>query len=279
MNLSLLMTGVSNSGKTTFLAALWEQLKSDTAIPGAPRLREDPADRQYFFEIGQTWLKFEELGHSNIDAPRHTEMPLLDPNGAEFDLRIPDVVGESFASAWEGKDWPEEVAEIARASNGLLIFAHGGKVVPPIQLPCGDALDAPEAPAPGADQTEWQPRDAPTQTMLADLLEGVRELCDPLPTAVVVSAWDEVRKQTDATPETWLQVNLPLLWQMLEGRRDAQPYTVFGISAQGGDVTDPVEHAKLATVKPTHERIIVQQDGSVGSDISAPIRWLLAQAK
>jgi hypothetical protein len=271
------MTGISSSGKTTFLAALWETLNSPTAPAGTLQLREQPADRQYFFEIGQTWLKFKELGHSNIDAPRHTEMPLLDPAGAPFDLRIPDVVGESFASAWEGKDWPDEVAKIARASNGLLMFVHGGKVVPPIQLPRGEPLYSSEIAAGPTEETEWKPSEAPTQTKLADLLEGVHEICSTIPTVVVVSAWDEVRKKTDATPETWLQLNLPLLWQMLECRHGAEPYTVFGISAQGGDVTDPEEHARLAAMKPAHERIIVQQGTSVGSDISAPIRWLLDQ--
>ncbi len=68
-----------------------------------------------------------ELSHSNIAAPRHTEMPLVDPNDIGFDLRIPDIVGESFAQAWEGKDWPEEVAEIADAADGLLIFVHGAE--------------------------------------------------------------------------------------------------------------------------------------------------------
>jgi len=279
MNLSLLMGGVSSSGKTTFLAALWQLLKSGTAPPGALELREDPADRQYFFDIGQEWLNFKELGHSNIAAPRHTEMALRDSAGTEFELRIPDIVGESFAEAWEGKDWPQDVADIARASNGLLLFAHGASVTPPIRLPPGESIIAAEVPREPSDKKDWEPRAAPTQTMLADLLEGVRDLCGLLPTVVVISAWDEVTKHTEATPETWLQLNLPLLWQMLEGCRERSPYSVFGVSAQGGDVTNLEERARLTSMKPTHERIIVQQGQSTSSDITSPIRWLLDQAK
>ena len=172
MNLSLLMTGISSSGKTTFLAALWELVNSREPLEGALRLRGEPADRKYFFEIGQTWLDFKELGHSNIDAPRHTEMPLVDSNDTGFDLRIPDIVGESFAQAWEGKDWPEEVAKIAHASNGLLIFVHGGKVVPPLTLPPGETPEATESSTEASDQSEWKASDAPTQTQLADLPRG-----------------------------------------------------------------------------------------------------------
>lgn len=276
MNLSLLMTGLSSTGKTTFLAALWELLNSPASPPGAIRLAREPEDRRYFFEIGRTWLQFEELGHSNVEGPRHTEMPLLTPSGAEVSLRIPDIVGESFASAWEGREWPSDVAEIARASNGLLIFVHGGRLKPPVLLPPGEPSSGAEGSRSDQQPAEWVARNAPTQTQLADLLEGVSEICRPLPTAIIVSAWDEVIAEAVATPQSWLQVNLPLLWQMLEGRSDSEPpYAVFGISAQGGDVTDPEVRARLAKMEPSYKRIIVQHGEHVDSDITAPIRWLL----
>jgi Double-GTPase 1 len=279
MNLNVLMSGVAESGKTTFLAALWELMNSGEATTAALQLREDPADRQYFFEIGQEWLNFKELGHSNIAAPTHTEMALRDRAGREFELRIPDIVGERFAEAWEGKDWPAQVTEIARASDALLLFLHGGHVTPPIRLPPGEAISGAQSEGTAEALPEWDPRKAPTQTMLADLLEGVRDLCGLLPTVVIVSAWDQITERVQVTPEAWLQLNLPLLWQMLEGYAQQSPYTVFGVSAQGGDVSDPKERARLAAVKPTHDRIIVQHGEMVSSDISAPISWLLDHPK
>src|SRR3954469_4790819 len=130
MNINLLMAGVSSSGKTTFLAALYELVRAE--VPGALRLQKEPEDREYFFEISQSWLRFEELGHSNIGAPRNTNMPLVAPDGVEFELRIPDIAGESFGGAWEGKEWPTDVVKLAQESDGLLLFAHGGHLEPPI---------------------------------------------------------------------------------------------------------------------------------------------------
>jgi hypothetical protein len=278
MSLDLLMAGTSESGKTTFLAALYVVMSAREGTEGSLRLREKPADYQYFFRITQDWLDFKELDHSNIDDPRHTEMPLLSVAGEQFELRVPDVIGESFEAAWKGTHWPEKIVEIAARSNGLLLFAHGGKVVPPLRLTPGESGQGPTA-TPDAEPDDWDPERAPTQTKLADLLEGVGEHARDLPTAVVISAWDEVLDQQETSPDAWLQVNLPLLWQMLEGRRDSRPYAVFGISAQGGDVTDPQARERLAGVEPTQERIIVQRGEETNSDIGAPISWLLDQSQ
>jgi hypothetical protein len=276
MRLDLLMAGVSSSGKTTFLAALYEFVRA--AVPGAVRLREEPEDKEYFFEISQAWLRFQELGHSNIGAPRNTLLPLVTPDGQEFDLRIPDIVGESFAGAWEGKDWPADVVQIAQESDGLLLFAHGAHVEPPIKLPPGEDASSNRDAENGA--PPWDPSGAPTQTVLADLLEGFRDISPkPAPTAIVVSAWDRVLSKTEMTPATWLRTGLPLLWQMLEGRGETFPYEVFGISAQGGDVTDEEQRARLAEVKPQYKRILVQQGDQASNDIVAPISWLLSQVQ
>lgn len=280
MNLDLLMAGTSESGKTTFLAALYEVMDARQGHEGMLRLRDRPADYQYFFDINQQWLEFEELDHSNINAPRHTELPLLSADGETFDLRIPDVVGESFEAAWKGEEWPEDLSEIATRSNGLLLFVHGARVVPPLKLPPGEPSTDGDSDSPPPTSDEWDPGDAPTQTKLADLLEGVEGHGRSLPTAIIISAWDEVLGQGISSPETWMQANLPLLWQMLEGRRESRPYAVFGISAQGGDVTDQATRERLAAVEPTYERIIVQHgEGPSTSDIAAPISWLLDQAK
>ena len=275
MNSRLLMVGLPEAGKTTFLAALYELVSDEHPPEGALRLAERPTERDYFFEIGQAWLKAQEVGHSNVNAPKHTQLPLIGAHG-RFELRIPDVVGENFMTAWEGKAWPVEVQQIAADADGVLLFAHGTNVRPPVKLT--PALRAPAHPTGdhGNDQHEpkWKAEHAPTQTILADLLEAIGELsARALPTAVVVSAWDAVDGGLD--PQSWLQLNLPLLWQMLEGRAGSPPYTVFGVSAQGGDVKDPVERKRLAFIQPPRERIRVQHGEHDGKDISAPIRWLL----
>lgn len=281
MNLGLMMAGFQASGKTTFLAALYEWVQAE--VEAGLRLRHEPADREYFFDISQQWLQLEELARTDVAAPRNTELPLVDATGFEFDLQIPDVVGEHFGQAWERSDWPEEVSQIAMSADGLLLFMRGFDLKPPLRLPPGESITDPDVcdneTAPTAAYEEWEASKAPTQTILADLLEGIRDRRETIPTAVVISAWDRVLEDSEMTPDTWLQSNLPLLWQMLEGRSEEIPYRVFGISAQGGDLTQTTKHDELAQVRPPHKRIIVQEGETRTSNIGAPISWLLEQSR
>jgi hypothetical protein len=282
VNLGLMMAGFQASGKTTFLAALYEWAQA--GVDGGLRLRHEPEDREYFFDISQQWLQLEELARTDIAAPRNTELPLLDASGFAFDLQIPDVVGEHFGQAWERDDWPEEVSQITLSADGLLLFIRGFDLKPPLRLPPGESIgdhlhSEEEAADSDSPHKEWDAAEAPTQTILADLLEGIRDRRESMPIAVVISAWDRVLEEAEMTPDTWLRSNLPLLWQMLEGRSDEIPYRVFGISAQGGDLTQAEKHDELAQVRPPYKRIIVQEGETRTSDIGAPIIWLLEQSR
>jgi Double-GTPase 1 len=266
------MTGLPESGKTTFLAALYELVSADPPLEGALRLARKPADYEYFFEITQRWLKAEPLLHTNVAAPRHAAIPLVGLRG-EFELEIPDVFGEAFREAWEHGTWPDELKRIATGIDGLLLFVHARTVRPPIRL-------TPADPSPAGGETEdppeWNASEAPTQTVLADLLEAVTDINGrPVPTALIVSAWDTV--EPGLAPEIWLQLNLPLLWQMLEGKRDSSPYRVYGVSAQGGDVTDAEERARLTAIRPPRDRIISQYEQDRSSDVGSPVAWLASE--
>jgi hypothetical protein len=126
-----------------------------------------------------------------------------------------------------------------------------------------------------ADPKKWHPEQAPTQTKLADLLESIWEVSPRLPVGVGVSAWDAVA--TDGvSPQRWLEINLPLLWQMLESNGQNHPWRAFGISAQGGDVTDPKVCQALAVCKPPGSRVFVQEAGELSHDLTVPLTWLLA---
>lgn len=271
----ILMVGLSDSGKTTFLAALYELVRAEPPVEGALHQYKEPAERDYFHEIAQTWLKLKRLGHSNADEPRHGALHLEAPGGKRFDLEIPDISGEDFNHAWEGDPWPGPVVEIAARANAVLIFVRRDEIEPPLLLPSEDA-PVPDEKA----GSEWSAKAAPTQTKLADLLESLDALVPlPLPIALIASAWDAAEEEAEIRPDQWLKLRLPLLWQMLESRRETRPFFVFGVSAQGGDVEDPNELERLAKITPPHDRVIVAHGEDISADISAPISWLLTQVQ
>src|SRR5437879_4920802 len=53
---------------------------------------------------------------------------------------------------------------------------------------------------------------------------------------VVVSAWDVVLERRPS-PEQWLERERPFLHQFLTNNPESFAYRVYGVSAQGGDVT------------------------------------------
>lgn len=284
-SLKLLMLGLSESGKTTFLAALYELVNRENAIEGSLIEREQLADREYFFEIRRRWLAFEPLLHSQRSTDEVTVLALETADGAHLDLEVPDIAGESFDYAWAGEEWPDSVAEHAMSADGILVFVRADSMREPTELPPGDGLQEVQVdPLDRGDvgghqeihDEDWAPEDSPTQTKLADLLEAIEDSRHQLvPTAVIISAWDTLPDAPNENPRQWLEYEAPLLWQMLEGRDGERPFEIFGVSAQGGDISDDDVVAELAKRKPEIERVMVKQgEDAPHHDISAPIRWL-----
>jgi hypothetical protein len=273
-DLRILMVGLAGSGKTTYLAALYELARAQPPLPGALRLVREPSERDYFHRIAQNWLKLERMLHTQPGDPREAAMELVTPEGHSFQLEIPDISGEDFNHAWEGDPWPGPVKDVAARADAVLIFARRDHVVKPLLLPADNAEP------PTENKKEWSPEEAPTQSKLADLLETLDSLVSyPLPMALIASAWDMTDREEALRPDQWLKLRLPLLWQMLESRKETRPYRVYGVSAQGGDVANPEVRARLAEVEPAYERVDVRSGEDASSDISAPISWLFEQIR
>jgi hypothetical protein len=68
---------------------------------------------------------------------------------------------------------------------------------------------------------------------------------------------------------------LPLLQQFLEANDDLFECSVFGVSAQGGDITVAAEKQTLLELDDALKRIKVRQEQQTGQDITKPIAWLL----
>ncbi|HST32933.1 MAG TPA: hypothetical protein VLJ80_05370 [Solirubrobacteraceae bacterium] len=267
----ILMVGLPESGKTTYLAALYHTLRSVTGEQTSMRLRQAPAERQYFHEIEEIWLRFEPMPRSQHREPAKAGLELLDPSGEEIDLEIPDVSGETFDALWESGVWVESLRALASSAVGVLLFTRADRVDYPELITVEDP-DQPESE--GVAPRAWEPSDAPTQTKLVDLLETVWSVGENLRVAVAVSAWDRVAAEGLA-PDQWLELNLPLLWQMLQTNGDAHPWRAFGVSAQGGDLEDPEARLALAKCDPPGSRVMVR-DGDDSHDLTRPLSWLLA---
>lgn len=276
---SIVVVGLPESGKTTYLAALYETVRARDAATPELKLRQEPVEREYLFEISQTWLRLEQATHSNVSGPQDVLLPLVAFDGVSLDLRVPDVAGEQFNAVWEGESLPEAIEGIGDGGDGILLFVSARDVVAPRLLPPGGAVGS----GAGGSAPAWPPAEAPTQTKIADLIEILestamldRPLAAKRPIAVIVSAWDTVEPGLKLTPKKWLKFKLPLVWQVLQAGEPERAFEVFGVSAQGGDYADPDAKTRLSETSPEF-RASIQVGDAVSHDLSKPVAWLAGQ--
>lgn len=205
--------------------------------------------------------------------------------------------GETFESQWTDRAWTETYEEMVQCSDSVMLFIHPRKVVEGAlirdAMPLIAAITEPSAaeatsptqspppqPEPSVDPAAPAQRGTPTQVQIVELLQFVRRAkgeSRKIQLGVIISAWDVVMKQGSTTPDDWLRKNMPLLYQYLASNREMVGSRVYGVSAQGGDITKDVAYLRKKH-KPS-DRIIVFEGKTKTSDISIPIRWLMGATK
>lgn len=298
---TLLVIGLPSTGKTTFLAALWHSLERGELL-GALRLDQLQPDREYLMQIGRSWAAFEEVGRTRVGPPTLVSMRLRlaeaqgGDAGAPIEVVFPDTSGEMFGTQWQQRWWPTSYDSLVHDAVGALLFVHPGEVRAPSRIDSharelvailGGAPASAEAktvssvddslPAVNAEEVVRDPKRAPTQVMLVELLQFAlfkRGGGQCLPVAVIVSAWDKLRPRGEA-PYDWLRANLPLVHQFLAVNADALPSRVYGISAQGGDLIQDRQRLEQDYANPAN-RIEIVGHRCIAHDLSCPILWLLS---
>ncbi len=275
------MLGLPGSGKTSFLAALYELVSHDD-IEGSPKLVALPPDRAYLQDIHERWLRCEAALRTKDTGPAAAIHFDLETGDAEtFSVAIPDVAGGAVRTLWEERRWTNGLDELARTASDVMLFLRADDIEPPKRV--REAIDhaAVEEPrADGDDEREvpriaFNPENSPTQVKLVDLLQSVAAInpTRPLGLAVVLSAWDRVQDQ-DVGPLELMQLRLPLLWQFLTANSETITFRAFGVSAQGGDFQQDADVRRLLSTDPPSSRTIVVDGEQVSNDISRPLRWL-----
>ena len=134
----------------------------------------------------------------------------------------------------------------------------------------GDQQDGPPT-------VEWDLELAPTQVQLVGLLQFLEPYVaarSPIRLAIIVSAWDQVlQKSGEVNPAAWIPARMPYLDQYLKSHFEMLTVRVYGVSAQGGDLTSDV--VRLSSISPASNRIIVRGVDCTPHDITEPVRWAL----
>jgi hypothetical protein len=283
---AIVVLGLPASGKTTYLAALWHLLqarKVESKLK-APRLRAGEA--QHLNDIARRWLAAKKQERTFHTKNRTVTMEMETVDGDEFVLGFPDVAGESFAQIWESRECDADLVNSLTA-NGVLLFVHATDINQPNWI--ADVAKLSKllgVKRQAGEPVPWDPRFAPTQVQLVDLLRCLQELplnAGPRRLAVALSAWDLAERE-NKTPEKYLEMQFPLLHQYLHhGLDPSWAVKVYGVSAQGaeydGDGKGEMPSAgaqSMRDVEIPSERIKVVAGESSSHDLTEPLFWLLS---
>ena len=290
----VLVMGLPRTGKTTFLAALWDVVDSEN-IGGSLVLENVDGDQKHLNDIRDLWANCEEIPRTRVAEEKTVSMNLHDrKSDVKSCVSFPDMDGEAFQRQWTDREWPQSHAEIVRRSDSALLFIHPGKVkegplirdarplIATIAQVQGDGQAANANAQPslvesaGGRTVPATPTFAPTQVQLVEILQFMQRHkgdVSGFKLGVIISAWDVVMKQGKSTPDRWLQDRLPMLHQYLLAHRETVHSRIYGVSAQGGDITK--EAVRLRAKHSPSERIIVVEGKTTSSDITIPVRWAM----
>lgn len=279
---SVVTIGLPESGKTTFLAALWH-LIHEANIETRLRLEKlQSGELRHLNAIADLWRSGRNQNRTTMSDMRFVELNLSNQGGEQLRLSFPDVAGEAYRQIWEDRECDPEIAEMLCA-GGILLFIHADTIKPPVWVADNATALGLEGADGAAEVQEWHPGLAPTQVKMVGLLSLLRQ--HPLDTgprriAVMLSAWDKARVE-DLSPAAFLAAKLPLLHQYLRQSRDGWEWRVYGVSAQGGEYDPPLatshsaETASLLELTSPSERIQLVYDGNPSHDLTEPLEWLM----
>lgn len=290
MNKAIVAMGLPESGKTTFLAALWHLLTNKKVKSRLSLVDLAAEEGTYLREIAARWTQAKKQERTFHSGNKAVKLTLRPETGDEFALMFPDIAGEAFSQMWEMRECSRSVADALQAA-GILLFIHVDKIKPPGWIADDIALahDMGEAPVGNGLITEepayepWKPELSPTQVQLVDMLRCLQSRpldVGPRKLAVILSAWDKVEGD-EVSPSQFLQMHLPLLHQYMEhGLNPGWERKIFGVSAQGAEYDDvdgepSAEADRMRDLDVPSQRIKVVVESTTGHDLTEPINWLL----
>lgn len=294
-NKNCIFIGLPSSGKSSFIGALWHVVESGE-IDSIFTVTIQPKDREYLNELRSKFLKCEAPERTKTEFVKQIELQIQEKEtGNSINFLFPDLSGETYETQFELRQVTNDYLYQLKACNSCIVFINPDhlKTSTLISELDGSLFDDeddnvgvmeqgngfPDSQAKNlTPEKPWTPRMCQTQVKLVDLLQIIQEkLPQTCKIGIIISAWDVIINMSDEnkndTPDLWLRKNLPLFHQYLTANKHNFPYSVYGISAQGGVYSKSSNVELQKHINPS-ERIIVQSGNNRSHDITAPLKWL-----
>ena len=241
--------GLPASGKTTFLGALGYSLLNNTVEVNVYEI--DSIDNLDYIKSLASYV--------------NTKLQLKDKDNNKLELYIPDQSGEEFEYIVKNRSMNNTMYNEIVSCDNIFLFVNPSKISNDLFIKdlAPEYRNVSREKVSALDKSIMH-----EQTQYVSILQDIYALRKSrTKIKIVISAWDEY--QTEMAPNELLKNRLPLLWQYLTANGEIYECEYWGISAQGGDLTNPEEKEKLQGMSNAIERIIVVNDNKqVTHDLS-----------
>ena len=231
------LVGGPETGKTNFLARLWESLRSGEGLLSNTELPENityvEGALEHLLE-GDFAPRTQAAGVSgNIKMPVKTR---LMEGSATFELVVPDVMGEIWEKAVSTKKLSREIYEVLGNACGALLFIRAVSELNEEPLDWVASKDLLELPR----KHDGQSGKIPTQVQLCELLKMLeytwKDSQSARRVAIIVTAWDRLDEDlANNDPYEYINLQFPLFAGKLQSLTSME-ICIFGVSIVGGDL-------------------------------------------
>lgn len=278
MTRRIIIAGMPNSGKSTFIAALTHILvanEKDCAL----KLTGPSTEEGHLVKLEKDWLSGKKIQRTNSSTETWVEMHILEKAGdRKMILSLPDKKGESFEQPATIGYFDAELFEELVDADGLIVFVNADRVDDKMMISdLGDLVSDEAAPKVETPAKRFDPREMPEEAKIVELLQFAnrRPLSSRLrKLVIIISAWDVVEAELQDNPEAWLSMHTAMLSQFCAYNSDLWDTRVYGVSAQGGAL--PAERDRLMAFDKPTDRVKIVGHGAAQHDLTLPLQWLIA---
>ncbi|MTD67667.1 hypothetical protein [Flavobacterium sp. LC2016-13] len=278
----ILFSGLPESGKTTFLAALWYFIFNNVEQGEYMHDSLEDSELEYLNLISRNWASCRDVIRTNQNKIEFVDIKIIHKDSGEsMILNVPDISGETFKTHFADREWDEEFDYILDNVEGILLFIDPRDVKNKprfIYHESQNYIYFGESMINTNLEQSWTEELVPSQVKLVDFLQMI-DFNKPnilRKVSVIISCWDVVKQ--DHTPEMWCKNELPLLHQYLTSNEEIFKVRYFGVSSQGGSYEKETTKEALLAIDPL-DRIKVTDGTCISNNILSPILWITNENK
>ncbi len=268
-NRKIIIAGLPNAGKTTYIAALNGLISSN----GFSLIKNGTSkEQQYLNTVSGEWLRYRKVKRSTDETPHFIDFPLKQKDSdVSFTIELPDVKGEMFEDIIQN-DFDNELEKYCKDADGILYFINEMEDV---------VLKSELMEVVGESETGNSDHDgskiAITPEKLTDMVRNIlvlkylRRVMGDVRLVVAVSSWDEEETRFSNIDE-YFKKKCPALYNFI--RFHFSDFKLYGVSAQGANYDKGIDG--LDDKMDNNERSYVF-DTERRNDLSLPLVYLIAE--